>query len=631
MSVKNIQKLFAGFICFVVAGASVHAVEAQQNEMEKWADGAVGSLVKAGRVTGAVVSVVKDGRIVLEKGYGQGNVLTGEAADPAVTRSRIGSTTKTFTATIIAQLMQEGKIQSLDDPANKYLKRYQLPDNGGVAITLKHLLTHTAGFEDRFFFIGSDRPVSIPVDAELYDTLRPDFTRPVGEKVVYSNFGVATLGLVIEDITRQPINDVMEARIFEPLGMSETELVVTIQEPEGLAVPGIVSAGGMTGPVPFTAINPAVAQTGSIVATAHDMALYMNAHMEGWPEHGQQLQEKLFVRLAANHPDIGGLGMVFFVDKWAGKKVVSHGGNWAGFHTWMTMVPEEHLGFYVTLFSEAEPHGVVDRFLSTVVPSLGPKPSPALLSASSLHSNFLQQFLGDKRPILPAIEIPVEAYAGTYQADRRPYHSVEALSSLVYFGAGILDVTVGEGGLYLNGGGPFVPVGEGRFMLDAPGRPMMVFAENSRTGVMTISHDLGIYTFTKIPVIASSKVHAIILHIVILLSVFGLAAPFLLGAGKDIMPAIMIGAASLLMVLTATVGLSEGGSLITPFYAGHVGRIGLFILAYHVLIIGALWSFWRALKADTVKARVVLGLFMVMAAISALLLLPYNVLGWQMA
>lgn len=636
MSAKYIRTVFAaimGVLCLSTlvvaqeeareAAAKTHAVA-----LAAWADQTLGQLYNGGHISGAVVSIVKDGELLLAKGYGQSDIVAGTEADPAKTRARIGSTTKTFTATIIAQLMAEGKIASLDDPANKYLKRYQLPDNAGKVITLKHLLTHTAGFEDKFFFIGSDRPVEIPVVAELYDSLRPAFARPVEEKAVYSNFGVATLGLVIEDITGLPIHKAMQSRIFEPAGMRSTSLVVDIDEPEGLAVPGLISAQGTVGPVPFKAINPAVAQTGSIVSTAEDMARYMNTQMEGWPSYGADLQELLFTRIAGNHADIGGLGMVFFIDNWAGRKTVSHGGNWPGFHTWMTLVPEERLGFYVTLFGDVAPEGLGTRFLRATIPSLAPPPSPAKLSALSLHSAFLQAVFGDKREMLASVAADFSSYTGSYRADRRAYHSAEAVSSLVYFGADMLAVTAKEDGLYLNGGGPFRHVGEGRFMLDVPGRPTVTFTENNRTGDMYLSHDLGIYTFTKAPAVMNTKAHAILLHVLIPLCVLALFVALVLKVWRYRAPALIVGGSALLMVLLSTLGLGAGESLITPYFAGYTGRITAFSFACNALLVGAVWSLVVTLRAEGWRGKLMLGTPGLLASAAVLLLLPYNLLGW---
>ena len=499
---------------------------------QNWADENIGKLVEDGRVTGAVVSVVKDGQVIYASGYGLADVVAKTTSSANTTRVRIGSITKTFTATVIAQLMDEGVIASLEDPANKYLKRYKLPRNIGEDIRLRHLLTHTAGFEDKFYAIGFDKPVEIPIQAEKFDRLRPPYTRPVDEQVVYSNFGVATLGLVIEDLTGLPIDEVMKRRIFEPLKMNGTDILVTLGEPEGLAKPGdIAPDASVTGPTKFVAINPAVAQTGSIVSTAADMAKYMNAHLGHGDILTASVQKNLQTRIADNASEISGLGMVFIVDDWAGYKTVSHGGNWAGFHTWMTLLPDDDIGVFVSLLSNAKAPGLVDRFISAVAPSHSKAQSPALLSALSVANGFLDDQYGPKRQ-LPTVDMTalenLKQYAGYYRSDRRPFSFAEELSSLVFFGADVLKVKAQSTGLYLGTTGPFVPVGDGKFILESGARPMTIIKPNPRTDKLTLIPEIGIYTFTKISWWTNPKLHAAIIHMALPLTLLCLFAPLVL-------------------------------------------------------------------------------------------------------
>lgn len=597
----------------LLAGMAAPAQETPPPEVtaetaQAWADRTLGGALEDGRITGAVVSVVRDGEIVYEAGYGLGDVVADTPASPRTTRVRIGSTSKTFTATIIAQLIAEGRIASLEDPANTYLERYSLPDNESSPITLRHLLTHTAGFEDRFYFIGADRPVEIPVDADLFDSLRPPFARPVDDRVDYSNFGVATLGLVIEDQTGQSIDAAMETRLFGPIGMTQTDLAVSIEEPDDLARPGLLSADGLEGPVPFTAINPAVAQTGSIVSTAHDMALYMNAQLGTNDLIDPTVLERLHTRITGNHPDLNGIGMVFFIDDWAGERVVSHGGNWAGFHTWMTLLPDRQTGMFVTLLSEAPPTNFGGRFMSAISPENGPAPSPALRSASSISNSFLTEFLGTKRPLVSAgadNEADLQRYAGLYRADRRPFSTIEELSSLVYFGGEVLRVTVGEDGLYLGGAGPWLPQGGGRFVLDIPSRPMMVIEPHPRTGRLVLTPDIGIYTFARIPAWAHPKLHALALcGLLPLLLALGLAAP-LTGRGPVHLGTLAALAGSVALLLGATfVGLEPGSDLMSGYYAGHIARIAVFWFAATAMMLAAAGAAGLALLGhDPVPAR----------------------------
>lgn len=609
-----LKRIFALQItCFLIFCSSAYAQLTSDRVLDSesalaWADESVGSIVADGRATGAVVSIVKDGEVILAKGYGQGDVVAHTPASPDKTRVRIGSTTKTFTATIIAQLMEEGLIASLDDSANTYLERYQLPANDGVDISLRHLLTHTAGFEDKFYFIGSDKPVEIPVEGKTFDRLRPPFVRPVDEMVVYSNFGVATLGLVIEDLTGLPIDEVMQRRIFGPLSMDDTDLLVTINEPLDLAKPGNIAPDyRVSGPTRFTAINPAVAQTGAIVSTASDMAKYMNAQLGHGDFLSPRTQAKLHTRLVDNAPEIGGVGMVFFIDEWAGHKTVSHGGNWAGFHTWMTLLPDDGIGVYVTLLGDAPTPGLVERFANAVAPNRAHAQSPAMLSASSVPNAFLADQYGPKRstPIIDAAALQgLKQYAGFYRGDRRPFSFAEELSSLVYFGAGVLKVDAGSDGLYLGAAGPWVPVGDDRFMLDAGPRPIMVIELNPRTGKLTLLPEIGIYTFTKIPWWASPKLHAIIIHILLPLTLIGLFAPFIIGRTRLALASFTIGLAGLAMVSAAAIMFTPERSLMDGYYVGRLLRLSIFVLAANVMAAAVVAACLQMLKSARYRWRI---------------------------
>ena len=97
-------------------------------------------------IPGAAVSVVKDGRLFFAKGYGYADLENGIPVDPEQTVFRIGSVGKLFTWTAVMQLAEQGKLD-LDADINAYLD-FRIPDTYPQPVTLKHLMTHTAGFED---------------------------------------------------------------------------------------------------------------------------------------------------------------------------------------------------------------------------------------------------------------------------------------------------------------------------------------------------------------------------------------------------------------------------------------------------------------------------------------------------
>lgn len=118
-------------------------------ELETFLDKLFGKQMEENHIPGAAVSVVKDGKLFFAKGYGYADLENGIPVDPEQTVFRIGSVGKLFTWTAVMQLVEQGKLD-LNADINAYLD-FRIPATYPQAITLKHLLTHTAGFEDLFF------------------------------------------------------------------------------------------------------------------------------------------------------------------------------------------------------------------------------------------------------------------------------------------------------------------------------------------------------------------------------------------------------------------------------------------------------------------------------------------------
>jgi len=136
--------------------------------LEAFFDGAMHVGMEEHHVTGAVVSIVKDGKVLFAKGYGKSNLAKGTPIDPATSLFRIGSTTKTLTWTAVMQLVEDGKLD-LDTDVNTYLKGVKLPEVFGKPITLREIMTHTAGFEEGFlgYLINSDPKAQIPIETAM--------------------------------------------------------------------------------------------------------------------------------------------------------------------------------------------------------------------------------------------------------------------------------------------------------------------------------------------------------------------------------------------------------------------------------------------------------------------------------
>lgn len=183
-------------------------------------DALVRHYADAGLFNGSVL-VADHGRVIYRKGFGWANAEW-KIPNAPDTKFRIGSVTKQFTAMLVMQLVEEGKLR-LDGTIGDYLAEY--PAGPGRAITIHQLLTHTAGLHNytalpRFFPELSRDPHS-PVELlALFDSLPLDF-QP-GSRWSYSNSGYITLGVIIERMTGKPYEVALRERVLEPLGLKDT-------------------------------------------------------------------------------------------------------------------------------------------------------------------------------------------------------------------------------------------------------------------------------------------------------------------------------------------------------------------------------------------------------------------------
>ncbi|HLI16799.1 MAG TPA: serine hydrolase domain-containing protein [Rhodanobacteraceae bacterium] len=171
-----------------------------------------------GDVPGASLLVVKDGKPLVERGYGYANLEEQIRTTPA-TNYRLASVTKQFTAASILLLNQEGKLH-LDDPIRKWLP--ELPASDGK-ITIANLLTHTSGLIDYESLIPSTQTAQID-DNDVLRMIAAQHTLyfPPGSAHRYSNGGYVLLGLIVQRVSGMDLADFMEQRIFQPLGMDHT-------------------------------------------------------------------------------------------------------------------------------------------------------------------------------------------------------------------------------------------------------------------------------------------------------------------------------------------------------------------------------------------------------------------------
>jgi CubicO group peptidase (beta-lactamase class C family) len=303
-------------------------------------------------VVGLAIGVVRDGKLAYFHGHGLADI---PSATPITedTVFRIASITKTFTAVAVMQLWEKGLVH-LDAPVGEYLTSYRLipADPGWRPVTLRHLLTHTAGLGELAHPSGMFKPdfgESFPVGSPLpslagfYGGGLKIHAEP-GTRFVYNNHGPATLGQVVEDVTGERLDRYFREHIFGPLGMDETDLVRSEEVTSRLATGYEIKSSGVEEVEEREMVTAGAA---SIYSTPADMARYVGALL-GRGEVGSVLEPRTLELMfePEYRPDarIPGMGLGFFRSELGGHQVVGHQGTHPGFHSQILLVPEAGVG-----------------------------------------------------------------------------------------------------------------------------------------------------------------------------------------------------------------------------------------------------------------------------------------------
>lgn len=357
--------------------------ELTEENVNAWLDGLVPTELARTRIPGASIAVVHDGELLTARGYGHAHTgADGEEpvpVDPQETLFRVGSVSKVFTATAAMRLVEAGEID-LDTDIDEYLD-FDQPTNFDEPITMRHLLTHTPGFEESIE--GAILAEGDEMDlARRLSTDPPEQIYPPGEVPSYSNHGNALAGLIVEQVSGVPFDEYVRTQILEPLGMDSSSFAQPL--PEDLRERLAGSYETTEGPAqPFEMVADAPA--GALTASATDMARFMLAHMPGEDEspilepatmeqmHSPGLDEDVLGPMAGGPRMTLGL----FEEDRNGHRILGHGGDTQHFHTEMQILPEERSGIFVTLNgsgdSEMASHllrlDVVDGFFDRYFPA----------------------------------------------------------------------------------------------------------------------------------------------------------------------------------------------------------------------------------------------------------------------
>jgi CubicO group peptidase (beta-lactamase class C family) len=344
-------------------------------EISEKVDAYVAAEMRAEKIPGLAMAIVRDGKAIKSRGYGLANIELDVPVKPE-TIFQTGSVGKQFTATAVMMLVEEGKIR-LDDAIGKYLP-------GAPAtwdkITVRNLLTHTSGIHDY-------ETESLKKTGAAFINLRNDYTEdelfkkfcgwpldfPPGSKWSYSNSGYVILGILIHRVTGQFYGDVLQERIFRPLGMTSTRIISEADIIPNRAagyrlVKGEIKNQEWVSPSLNTAADGAL-YTNIVDMAKWDAALYTEKLLK------KESLDQMWTPVRLSNEKTAEYGFGWDVTNVNGHRLIEHGGAWQGFTTQISRYVEDEFTVIVLTNLDSD-HSQPDKIAHNVAAIYNPALTP---------------------------------------------------------------------------------------------------------------------------------------------------------------------------------------------------------------------------------------------------------------
>ena len=311
----------------------------------------VDEAIKKWEVPGLALVVVKEGEVVLERGFGLRDVKN-KLPVTSNTIFAIGSCSKAFTTFVLGTLVDEGKLD-WDAPVRTYIPDLRMYDRTLTElISPRDLVTHRSGLP-RHDAVWYNSTLSRKQIVDRLPFLEP--SEPLRSKFQYNNIMYMTAGYLVERLTGKDWEDAVRARVFEPLGMTSTNFSVKDSQKAADHAQPYDDRDDQIVEIPFRDISNA-GPAGSINSNIADMARWVSVHTHKGKAGSQQIiSPAVLADIHAPHMTMNasqerkemapvGYGLGWFIDDYRGHRRVSHGGNIDGFSAMTTLIPEAGLG-----------------------------------------------------------------------------------------------------------------------------------------------------------------------------------------------------------------------------------------------------------------------------------------------
>ncbi|HOK09440.1 MAG TPA: serine hydrolase [Candidatus Hydrogenedens sp.] len=320
-----------------------------QNKVSEYLDNHIPKLLKQHNVSGTVMAIVIGNSVIL-KAYGTLGFNVTEPMSAENTPMYVASISKLFTATAIFQLYEHNKV-AIDKDINLYLSQLSVNNPFGSPITVHHLLTHTAGFDDRFLGMGAPTRNKVLPLGEYLSRRLPPIVFPPSSAISYSNHAFALLGHLVEQTAGINFNDYIQKNIFEPLEMNNTRFDGTY--PETLKLPtAYIEYFGKTQRIDmdFAQTPPA----SSLCTTAENFSHFLIAMLNDGRYNNISILSPNTLKYMQTtqfklHPLLPGYAYCWEERYINGKRVLQHSGLTWGFSSHTVIIPEEKFGLFISI------------------------------------------------------------------------------------------------------------------------------------------------------------------------------------------------------------------------------------------------------------------------------------------
>jgi CubicO group peptidase (beta-lactamase class C family) len=453
-------------------------------ELEAFLDKLLEEEMEEYHIAGAAVSVVKDGKLFFAKGYGYADIENGIPVDPEQTIFHIGSVGKLFTWTAVMQLVEQGKLD-LDADINTYLD-FRIPNTFPQPVTLKHLMTHTSGFEERLLeSVTADNNDLKPAREWLISHMAAR-VHPPGAWAGYSNYNAMLAGYIVARAAGRPFDQYIQEEILNPLGMvRSTAQSPTPPDLRAHTTVGYTYNDGDFQAFPDYTAQPALLPSGAHQASVTDMARFMIAHLQAGRYSDADIAEarilqestarQMLSTLYTHDPRLLGTAYGLFNLSDNGQQTLGHTGYFPPMSSLLLLLPDQNLGVFVAYNSMGS------RELTTQ------------------HLGFQRAFFDHyyPAPVVAPLQPPPDfaaragQFAGHYRVSSSP--STTLIKIIGLFGGYTVEISdSGDGALILSTEGfkwRFVEV-EPLYFRQADGPFAIVFREDDRGRITHMFTDL---------------------------------------------------------------------------------------------------------------------------------------------